>query len=94
MTKVCLLTLREPSIFTSKMEMGFMCEGMGLWISFTSHRRLNTEFSSCAGDELNELPPILVMVKIVSSGCLPSFSLRKLRSLILSHPGEDIRTLL
>jgi len=75
MTRVHLLTLREPLVFTSKVEIRFMHKGMELWTSFTSPNRLNTEFSSCAGDELENLSPILILVKMKGLGDLPPLSL-------------------
>jgi len=35
-TRVCLFTFREPSIFTSKVKMRYMHEGMELWTCFTN----------------------------------------------------------
>jgi len=48
-----------------------MREGMELWTSFTSPKRLKTKFLSCAGDELEDLPPILILVKTKVLGYLP-----------------------
>jgi len=75
----------------SKAVMRFMREGTELWASFTSPKRLNTEFPSCAGDELEDLPPISILVKIESLECLPPaiFETRKFRNLVLSYPAED-----
>ena len=59
----------------SKVDMHFMCEETKLWTLFTSPRQLNTEFSSYASDELEDLPPILIMVKTEGLGYLPPCSL-------------------
>ena len=75
MTSVQLLTLREPSVFTSKVETPFMHEGTKLWTSFTSPRRLNTEFLSFARDELENLSPVLILVKTEGFGDLPPLTL-------------------
>ena len=44
MTRFCLLTLREPSLVISKVEMRFMHEATELWTSFTSPKWLNMEY--------------------------------------------------
>jgi len=62
-------------------KMCFMREGMELWTSFTSPKRLNTEFLSCAGDELENLPPIRILVKTKGLNCLSSQSPRHLENL-------------
>ena len=63
MTGVCLLTFREPSIITFKMDMQFLYEGMELSTSFTLPKLLNIEFLSRASDELEDLPPVLILAK-------------------------------
>ena len=70
-----LFTFRESSIFMSKAEICFMLEGTELWTSFTSPRRLNTEFLSYAGNEVEDFPPVLVLVKTKGLGSVPPFSL-------------------
>jgi len=68
MTRVHFLTFKDSLVFTSKVEMHFIHEGTELWTSFTSSRWLNTEFSSCVGDELKDLCPILLLVKTKDFG--------------------------
>ena len=63
MARVHLLTLREPCIFTFKVEICFMREGMKLWTPLFSLSRLNTELLTCAGDELNDFLPPMILVK-------------------------------
>ena len=75
MTRVRLLTLRVASIFTSKVEMHFMLEGTEFLTSLTLPRWLNMEFPYCTGDELEDLPPVLIPVKTEDFGCLSCFSL-------------------
>jgi len=85
--KVHLLTFREPSVFTSKVEMQFTCDGMELWTSFTSPRWLNIEFLSYTSGELEDLPPTLIMVKTEGLGCLSTLNLRNTEDLcVLSFP--------
>jgi len=55
--------------------MRFMRERTELWTSFTSPGWLNMEFPSCAGNELEDLPSVLILVKIKGLGYLPSFTL-------------------
>jgi len=55
--------------------MCFMCEGTELWTSLTSPRWLNTELPSSAWDELENLPPVLILVKTEGLGDLPPLSL-------------------
>jgi len=87
MTKVDLLTLRGPSVFTSKMEMHFMRKGTKLCTSFTSPRLLNTKFPSCGGDEPKDLPLMLILVKIKSLGYLSPHNLWNTEGLgVLSFP--------
>jgi len=52
-----------------------MREGIELWTSFVSPSQLNTMFLSREDDELDDLPPVLILVKTKSLGCLPSLSL-------------------
>jgi len=54
MTKVCLLILRESSVFTSKMKICSMREGMKLWALLVSPSQLNTKFFACASDEFDD----------------------------------------
>jgi len=51
--------------------MRFTCEGAKLWTSFTSPRQPKIDFTSYAGDELEDLSPILILVKMEGLGCLP-----------------------
>jgi len=81
MTKVRLLTFREPLIFPTKVEMCFMREEMELWTSFTSPRWLNTEFLSCAGDELEDSAPIFILMKTKGLGCLSPLNLQNTEDL-------------
>jgi len=74
MTRVHLFTFREPLGIISKAKMRFMHEGIELWTSFTSPRRLNTDFPSCLGDELEDFPPVLILVKTEGLECLAPFS--------------------
>jgi len=64
--------------------MHFVHERMGLWPSLTSPLWLNTEFPSRAGDELEDLPPVLLLVKIENLGCLPPFNPRNTEGLGVS----------
>jgi len=75
MTKVRLLTLREPSVFTFKAEMRFMHKGTKFWTSLVSPKRLNTKHPACVGDESDGLPPLIILVKIEGLGFLSPFSL-------------------
>jgi len=50
--------------------MCFIHEGMELSNSFTSPRQLNTKFLSQVGDEFDDLPPVLILVKISDLGFL------------------------
>jgi len=81
MTKVRFFTFRELSVFTSTVEMHFMGEAKKLWTSFTSPKQLTTDFLSCAGDELDDLPPVLILVKTEGLGCLSLFSLQNTENL-------------
>jgi len=64
-----------------------MREGIELWTSFVSPSQLNTMFLSREDDELDDLPPVLILVKTKSLGCLPSLSLQNMEDLrILYYP--------
>ena len=73
-TRVRLLTLREPSIFTSNIETHFIRGGTKLWNSLVSPRQLNTELSVCVGDELDGFFPIAILIKTEDLGWLSLFS--------------------
>ena len=75
MIKVRPFTLRELLIFTSKVKMHFLHEGMELWTSFISPKQLNTKYLSCASNELDDFLPILILVKTKDLRCLSLFSL-------------------
>ena len=74
MTRVHVLTLKEPLVFTSRVEMGFLLERMELWTSFVSPRWLNVEFSSCVRDDLENLPLVLILVNLEGLGSLLPFN--------------------
>ena len=87
MARLYLFTLREVSIFTSKVDMHFMCEEMELWNSFTSPRWLNTKLLSRTNYELEDLPPALTLLKTEGLDCLSPLSLRNTKDLsVLSFP--------
>ena len=75
MTKVRLLTLTEPSVFTSKVETCLMHEGTKLQTSLVSPMRLNTKLLACVGDEPNSSFHLVILVKIEDLGCLSPLSL-------------------
>jgi len=52
-----------------KIETRFMSEGTKLRTLFTSLSQLKTEFSSYAGDQLENLPFVLILVKTKGFGC-------------------------
>ena len=62
-----------------------------------SPRKLNIEFPSCAGDKLEDLPPVLTLVKIEGLNYLPPFSLWNTEGLgvplVLFHHTEDRKML-
>jgi len=87
MTRVHLLTLREPLVFVSRVEMHSMCERIEIWTSLVSPKQLNMEFSSYVSDELEDLPLVLILVKTKDFGCLPPFSFCNTKGLeVLSFP--------
>jgi len=60
---------------------------MELWTSFISLRQLSTESLSCEDGELDNISPILILVKTECLGCLSLFSLWKTEGFrILSFP--------
>jgi len=74
-TIVCLFTLSEPSVLTSKADTCFIREGMALWTSFVLPRQLNTEVFSCECDELGDSSLDLILVKTKGLNCVPTFNL-------------------
>ena len=61
---VHLFTFRELLVFTYKVEMHFIHEGMELWTFFTSPKQLNSKFLSHANDELDNFSPVLILAKM------------------------------
>ena len=81
MNREYLFTFRELSILTSKVNMHFIRKEMELETSFTLPRLLNTEFQSRSGNELDDFPPILILVKTKGLDCLLPFSLQNTEDL-------------
>ena len=84
MTRMLLFTFRELLVFMSKVEMHFICKAMKLRTSFASLRWLDTESLSHAGNKLDDLPSILILVKTKGLSCLSALSVRN---------TEDLRVL-
>ena len=81
MNRVQLFTFKGFSIFTFKVDMHFMRKEMELQTFFTLPRLLNTEFLSYLGNELDDFPPILILVKTKGLDYLLRFSLQNTKDL-------------
>jgi len=84
---VCLSTLREPLVSTSKVETHFMSEGMKLYTPSVLPRWLNIELLAYTGDELDDFSPPVIYVKVKDLSYLSPFSLWNTKGLrALSFP--------
>jgi len=75
-----------------------MHEGIELWTSFISVRWLNTESFFCEGSALDDISPILILVKTEDLGCSSFFNLWKTEglgilpfSILLNTEGPERR---
>ena len=86
-TTVCLYTLNELSVFTSKVNKHFISEGIELYTSFSLLRRPNVNPLTCGHDELKDSLLNLILVKTNGLCYVPRFNLWKIKDFgVLSFP--------
>jgi len=78
-----LFIFNKLSIFTSKVETRFMHEGIKLWISFSSPRRLNTESFFWEGSEFDDVSLFLILAETEGLGRSPFFNLWKAKGFVV-----------